>query len=638
MTEERRVDRKVLLVVILAVSLVTAGCNNAAGKKELTGTNDVAGDVVRTRLLAFCPAGLDELPPGQLLPAPARLYAMAEPVGLEHAELTAAGLTEGLDTELQRLADDRGLSLRDDGKGLGLVFHPAEEWPELVETCGLDVDSDEAYYLVTAGSPATEIHVFAPGDRGRFYALKTVRQLVSGEPPTVAPVTLLDYPGAALRGVVEGYYGQPWNKDDRLAMLEEIADLKMNTFVYAPKADGWINAAWMQPYPNDELLYIRQVVERAQSQRIRVCWELHIGWALSFSSEKDLDTMFAKFDSIGSQGVDCFVLAFDDVNKFMSEADSEVYAGYAEAQADFADRLGTRLLAKYPEALLAFVPVEYWTDHEDAATDLKYLGENLADYWYIAWTGRKIIPKTISVQDALDVAALLQRPPFLGDNYPVSDAGGGGEVYLGPLVGRAAGLATTTTGLVFNPMPLPFASLPALATAADYSWNGEAYDPARSTENAARLYGAAGSHQAVATLFRSNRSPILEDSMAPGLQAHATEFLDGWAGKDIESMEAARGSLHSGYLDHFAALDGAIAHPAMAAELVPWLEVLAGYGDAASQAMGLLLAAADGTVVSPEVLGELLDRVSELGISPYRPTGPVMTDFVEACVLELEAL
>lgn len=594
----------------------------------------VREDVAVGGSASCCPDDSGADLPSRLIPRPVSLFELGEPATLGVAALSRAGETAPLVDEFHRMTADFGFA--EAQGGLHVTVHTDEEWAGLRVECGFDVPDRGAYFLsVDVQQGTATAHIFGD-DAGRFFALKTLRQLLEVAPLAVRPARVLDHSAAPIRGVVEGFYGPPWSHEDRLTMLPLMADLKMNTFVYAPKDDIWINVAWMQPYPEAELQHIRELVEAAAAQRIQLCWELHIGWALSFSSQADMDLMVAKFDSVGQQGVGCFVVAFDDVTKFMSPADEKAYDGYAEAQADFTNRLAQELLALYPGAMLAFVPVEYWTDHEDTQTDLAYLGESLRPEWMIAWTGRKIVSTTITEVDTEQINALLQRPAFLGDNYPVSDAGAAGEVLLGPLVGRELGVATLTSGSVFNPMPLPFASLPALATTADWAWNPLAYDPLHATSNAALLYAGAANAAAANAFFLANRSPILESSNAPELQAAMDELWIAWesAGDVTGTALVLRTDFLGLYLSLEQVLGAAGLHPALQ-ELVPWMEAQVQYSQACLTAVDLLTAAAAGTPPSADDLAALQVSVGQLAALPHRATGPVMQDFLERCMGEL---
>ena len=57
----------------------------------------------------------------------------------------------------------------------------------------------------------------------------------------------------AIRGVIEGYYGRPWTHDQRLALIDFLADRGMNMFVYGPKDDPLLRADWRTPYDGEAL-------------------------------------------------------------------------------------------------------------------------------------------------------------------------------------------------------------------------------------------------------------------------------------------------------------------------------------------------------------------------------------------------
>lgn len=40
-----------------------------------------------------------------------------------------------------------------------------------------------------------------------------------------------DWPGTALRGVIEGFYGTPWSHEARLDQLDYYGEHKMNIFM-----------------------------------------------------------------------------------------------------------------------------------------------------------------------------------------------------------------------------------------------------------------------------------------------------------------------------------------------------------------------------------------------------------------------
>ena len=55
-----------------------------------------------------------------------------------------------------------------------------------------------------------------------------------------------------LRGIVEGFYGKPWNFDIRVDMLKFCGEYNLNSYIYAPKDDPYHRDKWREPYPDDK--------------------------------------------------------------------------------------------------------------------------------------------------------------------------------------------------------------------------------------------------------------------------------------------------------------------------------------------------------------------------------------------------
>ena len=84
-----------------------------------------------------------------------------------------------------------------------------------------------------------EIVLAGNDERGTFYAVQTLRQLMKEGQLPVTDIT--DWPDIRFRGVVEGFYGAPWSHQARLRQLKFYGENKMNTYIYANKA-GTVSA------------------------------------------------------------------------------------------------------------------------------------------------------------------------------------------------------------------------------------------------------------------------------------------------------------------------------------------------------------------------------------------------------------
>ena len=51
----------------------------------------------------------------------------------------------------------------------------------------------------------------------------------------------------AVRGIVEGFYGEPWSHSARLDAIGFLAPRGLNAYVYAPKDDAKHRADWRVP-------------------------------------------------------------------------------------------------------------------------------------------------------------------------------------------------------------------------------------------------------------------------------------------------------------------------------------------------------------------------------------------------------
>lgn len=523
-----------------------------------------------------------------------------------------------------------------DGTPVTVVVHPSAEWTEIAATCIPDLpESDEAHYLrlrrtVDAG---LEIHLFAPAASGRRMAWQTIRQILLGAPVPADGAAIADGPSSPLRGVIETFYGPPWTPEARIALMPTFAALKFNTFIYASKMDlftNWLFDYWKEGWEPVHLAELGAMADAARQHGLVVGIQVRPLDSVTFSSQDDRAAFVERVGDLLDVGFDLFSLSFDDTDRVLGPEDTAAFASYDHAVIAFAADVLARLHQARPDLVLGFVPNDYWSEAPTAQATLTLAGQQLPPYVTIGWTGLQIIPATITAQDADQVAAWMQRKPLLGDNYPVLDHAGA-DLFLGPLEGRAADLPAHLAGLLFNPMPYPFASLLGLATCADYAWNAADYIPDRSVASMARfLAGPGDAAQALAVLADVDRSPTIGGSPAPGLQAAIAAF---WAAHDAGSgMADAASALDTNYFQPFVAVGthwASVWHPGLRGELAPWATQLAGYGQAGRSALDLLARKAAGNDPGAAELAGWRQDVATLRARTPRPTAHVMQDFLD---------
>ena len=100
------------------------------------------------------------------------------------------------------------------------------------------------------------------------------------------------------------------------------------------------------------------------------------------------------------------------------------------------------------------------------------------------WTGDRVIA-TMTLEDVEWVREVIRRPAYIWWNFPVSDYVRD-HLLLGEVYGNETTIAKSVSGFVANPMEWAEASKVAIYCVADYTWNMQQYDSARSWERALR--------------------------------------------------------------------------------------------------------------------------------------------------------
>ncbi|MFJ6215256.1 beta-N-acetylglucosaminidase domain-containing protein [Streptomyces sp. NPDC092296] len=455
---------------------------------------------------------------------------------------------------------------------------------------------------------------------GTFDAAQTLRQLVTAVPAGqgqsaaagrgLPGVSVRDWPSTAVRGTVEGFYGQPWTAEQRLSELDFLGRTKQNSYLYAPGDDPYRQSQWREPYPEGQQAQLRALADRAARNHVVLGYALAPGQSLCYSSEQDAAALVAKLESLWKLGFRSFQLQFQDVSydEWHCDGDRSTYGtgpqAAARAQGELVGKVLDRFAARHAGqglAPLSVLPTEY---HQDGATPYREaLAKALPGAVQVVWTGVGVVPAKISADQLRDTEAVLAHRLVTMDNYPVNDWSED-RLYLGPYTGREAGVATGSAALLVNAMEQPVASRIALFTAADYAWNPAGYQPQDSWRGALRALAgdtdtAAGG--ALQTLAGNSSSSPLSEEESGYLQPLLHRFWaaleptvapSGGAAADEQRLKQAAAALSSafGAMEQAPQALRSVADGALAAEAGPWLDQLARYGRAGRSAVAMLLA------------------------------------------------
>lgn len=291
-----------------------------------------------------------------------------------------------------------------------------------------------------------------------------------------------------LSGVIEGFYGRPWTQVQRFELLEWLSAWGLNTYVYAPKDDLKLRAAWHDLYDEAELKTLRELATRCAEEGVAFIYTLSPGLSICYSSEDDLRTLKQKVDQLLELGVNHFSLLFDDIPSEMLEADAARFGSFAEAQSYVTNELFTYV--RRTEGLFFFCPTDYCarmvTPSVTGSSYLKELGERLHPDIDVFWTGPEIVSETISVASIRELQTVLKRKPLIWDNLHANDYDLR-RLYLGPYKGRSSALKKEVRGVLSNPNTEFEANFVPLETLARYVQDG-GYEPRRAYSEALKAW------------------------------------------------------------------------------------------------------------------------------------------------------
>lgn len=316
-------------------------------------------------------------------------------------------------------------------------------------------------------------------ERGAFYGLQTLRQIVASPAARegLPYVEVNDYPDLRYRGVVEGFYGNPWSHEVRLSLIDLYGRLKMNSYLYGPKDDPYHSCPnWRQPYPEREAQQLKELVEACRRNRVDFVWAIHPGQDIKWN-EEDYGNLLHKFNLMYDLGVRAFAIFFDDIS---GEGTNP------ERQTELLNRLDRDFVkTKGDVASLIVCPTDYsrlWANPTPQGS-LAIYGRTLDPSIEVFWTGDVVCSDL--TEDTLDwVNSRIERPAFYWWNFPVTDYARH-ILMMGPVYGLETSLtADDLSGFVSNPMEHGEASKVALYSVADYTWNIAAYNPIDSWERA----------------------------------------------------------------------------------------------------------------------------------------------------------
>lgn len=384
-------------------------------------------------------------------------------------------------------------------------------------------------------------------------------------------------------------------------MVDFIAELGMNTYVYSPKADPFTRRRWREPYDADGAEALRALTARARAAGVSLWYGLSPGLSMHYADPADVAAVRAKLDAVRALGASDVALFLDDIPwQLQHPGDRARFPDLVSAQLSL-----TRALEADDGGRLAVCPTLYCGRGNEPY--IAALGRGLAPATALFWTGRAICSPELDATDADIFAAATGHRPLYWDNFPVNDVAMTGELHIGPYLGRDPRLGVAAAGIIANPMPLAEASKIGLAGVADFARGPAGFDAEASWEAALRRVAGAHDYDVVREFADAFRGSALCTDDAPRLAATLERFVFRYEfdGRQLAVNEL-RDELRrlTGVAVQMRRLDNA----ALGAEIVPWVAQYAASIEA-------LLAAIDGLAVRgaggpPELFGAARERVA----------------------------
>lgn len=459
----------------------------------------------------------------------------------------------------------------------------------------------EGYYLAVSDR---EIVVAGNDRRGLYYGLRTLEQLLeqAGENGSLPEVEIADWPDVAVRGVVEGFYGQPWSHEARMSLIDFYSDHKLNTYIYGPKNDRYHRARWRQLYPEAEARQLQSLVARAREKEVDFVWAVHPGDDIKWN-EEDRDKLVAKLESMYQLGVRAFAVFFDDIGKGKNAAE----------QADLLNYINRNFIqAKGDVQPLIMCPSDYnrsrW--HPETAY-LETLGDKLDANIHIMWTGDRAL-SDITADNLTWVQTIIKRKPYIWWNFPVTDFSND-RILMGEVFGIDPSIRTEVSAFISNPMEYAEASKLALFSVANYTWNINAYDAKASwlegirslLPDAAEAFACFCRHSSATGTDHFPRPESECISRAADRIVKQYTQSGNWQAEDMQTLkdEFDRMVLAAGELKL------AKSNPALTREIAPWITAFGLWAQMGQEVLALTEAATEN---APKAFDYALKRIGLL--------------------------
>ncbi len=262
-------------------------------------------------------------------------------------------------------------------------------------------------------------------------------------------------------------------------MIDRLAGLGMNTYLYAPKEDLYHRIDWRKSYPEEWLHSFICLYDYAGKKGVRLIPALAPGLSYDYLDNRDYLILLEKFKLYLELGITHLALLMDDIPLNLPESCEQKYTSLGHAHGELLARLTADLTACTSELSLWFCPAVYSDQFVSGrAVDADYLVDlkrHMPEQVSIMWTGPEIIAETITEENCGGIISMFNGEVIFWDNLYANDYAPL-RLFLGPYQGRQHSFISRAEGLLINPTGMAATDLFLLTIFNDFLNNNPATD------------------------------------------------------------------------------------------------------------------------------------------------------------------
>ena len=251
------------------------------------------------------------------------------------------------------------------------------------------------------------------------------------------------------KGYIEGFYGRLMSQQDRNLILNSLAELSMDFYLYGPKEDPFHRSTWSSLYPKDK---VEELVNfRLQGEKLGIRTYMALSPLISPKDDlkRGINKILNKIQQFKDLGFKDFAIFFDDIDFERNDLLANIHSNILNSVNEF--------IGNGVEDAIISRPTVYCNKFARGklinSSYLKALSKKVPENIPMLWTGREVVSETIGDEDIFSLEKVIKNPILIWDNYYANDYCPR-KLFIGDYKGRDFSLKNPM-GIGINPTGLP---------------------------------------------------------------------------------------------------------------------------------------------------------------------------------------